>query len=265
MNPTKWFWALIAAISIGGGCDSSPVGPLVDLPAYRVGQRWIYVYDAAARDSTGALLMTYHDSLEVRVVSVTDELFGIAGLVRMDLRSLLPWFGPGPAPDTESVWYTVTTREMVEHAYRNPGAVPIVQTAAVGSARFSHFGRFFDPLSALRGEAVGDSIQRRDDPRKVLVYPLSPGMSWDSCRSPFYQKREVVEVEPLNILGRVERTARIRTTMPDMDMDLDWEDWISPRGLMRRVLRISADRFDENLNYLGTMVNTETAMLVAME
>jgi hypothetical protein len=53
--------------------------------------------------------------------------------------------------------------------------------------------------------------------------------------------------------------------MPDMPTDLDWEDWVSPRGLMRRVISISTERYDESLNYLGTFVNTETTTLVAME
>jgi hypothetical protein len=136
---------------------------------------------------------------------------------------------------------------------------------AAGSSRPTRFGGFFDPLGPFRGEVSGDSIQRRTDPRKVLMSPLAPGMSWDSFRDPFYQKREVVEVEALTILGRVERAARIRTSMPDMPTDLDWEDWVSPRGLMRRVISISTERYDESLNYLGTFVNTETTTLVAME
>jgi hypothetical protein len=186
-----------------------------------VGQRWVYVYDATTRDSTGALLMVDHDSLEVSVVSVNDELFGIRGLVRMNVRSLLPWSGPGPAPDIHSVWYSVTEREMVEHAYRNPGAVPIIQTAAAGSRPLTRFGGFFDPLGPFLGAAASDSVQRREEPRKVLVAPLAEGMAWDSFRMPFYQKREVVDVELIRVLGREERTARIRTTMPDWSFGLD--------------------------------------------
>lgn len=264
MRTVVFRWAFLVAVSIGGGCDSSPVGPSVDLPLYRLGQRWIYTYDATARDSAGAVVSASHDSLEVRVAAVDDALFGRTGLVRMEARSLLPFVGPGPAPEVESAWYAISTREMVEHAYRNPGAVPVIQTTAA-VARSIRFGGFFDPLGPFRAGTASDSIQRREDPRKVLVAPLSKGTTWDSFRLPFYQRREVVGVELLRVLGRDERTARIRTMMPEMSMRLDWEDWISSRGLMRRVIRITSDRYDENFNSLGPIVSTETSSLVAIE
>ena len=264
MRPVRAWWIVLLTAAVGG-CDPSTTEPVVDAPSFHVGQRWVYTHDAVLTDSTGAVLNALHDSVEVKVVSVNDTLDGMTGLVRMDLVSLLPWFGPGPAPGTQSLWYGTAMDGLTEYAYRNPGATVLVMLKAGGEQRAFRVGSLFDPVRAVRQEAAGDSIQRRDEPRRVLVYPLKKGTAWDAFRVPFLQHREVADIETVGVMGRNMQAARIRTTLPVEYGPLEWDDWVSPRGLLRRVIRMSFEFYDGNMAPVGRGDQTETATLVVME
>ncbi len=258
-------WLVVLLTAAVGGCDPSSTEPVIDAPSFYVGQRWIYTHDAVLTDSTGAVVNALHDSVEVKVGSVAETLDGMTGLVRMDLVSLLPWFGPGPAPGIQSLWYGATGEGLTEYAYRNPGATVLVMLGAGGERRIFRAGSLFDPLRAVRQEAAGDSIQRREEPRRVLTYPLKKGTAWDAFRVPFLQHREVAEIETIGIMGRNMQAARIRTTLPVEYGPLEWDDWVSPRGLLRRVIRMSFEVYDANMARVGRNTQTETATLVIME
>ena len=245
-------------------CETNPAGPIVEPPRFSVGDRWNYTYDAALRDSLGAVINQYHDSIEVRVAAIVDSVAGLTGLVRMEARSLLSFVGSAGASGIESVWYQVSPTSLVEVAYRNAGAVPIVILSAAGPTGRLMVGSFFDPLKAVRSEINTDTTMIREDPRIVLKYPLKKGERWDSFRLPFLQTREIVAVEDIHVLGQKVSTARIRTALPDMSLGIEWNDWVSKRGLMRRILVVTVDSFDENLNPTGRMTHTESLELVAM-
>lgn len=254
--------ALCALLVVG--CDSNPADPVVDSPSFRVGQKWVYTYDAVLRDSVGGILNAYHDSIEVRVAAVGDTVLGMPGLVRMEAVSLLPFVGPGPWPGVESVWYQATSASLIEVAYRNPAAVPIVVLSVGDRTRRFQPGSFFSPLRSLRSEPVADTTIAREDPRIVLKYPLKKGLSWDAFRIPFLQKREIVGIETIQAIGRDNTSARIRTSSPEMAPGLEWDDWVSPIGLVRRFIKVTLEMTDENMNPLGRFTHSETLVLVSV-
>ncbi|MEK6649488.1 MAG: hypothetical protein AABY75_00795 [Bacteroidota bacterium] len=263
---SRWllFPILLATQWWASGCDPNPAEPVVDPPSFHVGQRWVYTYDAVMQDSLGGILNAYHDSIEVRVAAVGDTVLGMSGLVRMEARSLPPFFFPGPWPGIESVWYQATSTSLIEVAYRNPGAVPVVVLSVGDRTRKLAFGSFFEPLRSVRMEASSDTTQLRDEPRIVLKYPLKKGAAWDAFHVPFLQTREVVAIEKIRSLGRDLSTARIRTTIPEFSPGIEWDDWVSPIGLVRRFIKVTLEMTDENMNFLGKFTSTETLELVAM-
>jgi hypothetical protein len=96
---------------------------------------------------------------------------------------------------------------------------------------------FVEPL-AIQGRLgpvlASDSIQIRDDPRVVYLYPMSGGTSWVSFTLPFLQERTVEGYEDVRVKGGQYHCARIRTRIPAFAPNLNWLDYVSSQGLVTR-------------------------------
>ena len=83
-----------------------------------------------------------------------------------------------------------------------------------------------------------DSVIFRDDIRIVYKFPLVNGKTSTSFIDQFLQVREVVGTETLGRAGQNFSCAKIKTTMPTLDPNIEWYDYVSAEGLIEQQIRI---------------------------
>jgi len=217
------------------GCEKSDTaGGDVDSIDLAIGSAWTYRWQFAEYASTGELLWDTTGTYIV-VVSATGQTVGpYQGLTLLEARNQdLP-------SQTSAIWYSQTSERLTEVAYRSPGQTPLVFPKDSGprpgplAAAVSPIGEPLAIQRRLGPRLVADSIQIRDDPRVVYLYPMSGGASWVSFTSPFLQERTVEGYEDLAAQGGQYHCARIRTRVPTLSPNLHWIDYVSSEGLVQR-------------------------------
>lgn len=179
-------------------------------------------------------------TIVVIVEATGDVLDTLSGLVSIKAYSLVDSIG------TTVVWYLNDQNACSEIAYSGAGHTPVVlpkRTApkAEGITDDRAFS-FFVPLivrQPFRSAPfiTGDSVIFREDPRIVFMYPLSDGQSWTSFTSPWLQTRHVVGTEVIQTIVGSRPCAKIMTEAPSIEKDLEWYDYVSPEGLLRRTVK----------------------------
>ena len=223
-------WCLLLFAS----CEKSDdAGGDVDSIDLSIGSAWTYRWHLAQYSSAGDLLWDTAGTYIVVVSAIGQTVGPYQGLTLLEARNQdLP-------SQTSAVWYSQSDERLTEVAYRL-GQTPLVLPK--GSDPW--LGKFAvavspiaEPLAIQRrlgSQLMSDSIQLRDDPRIVYLYPMSGGTSWVSFTSPFLQERTVEGYEDLRVQGGQYHCAKIRTRIPTFVPDLDWIDYVSSQGLVMR-------------------------------
>ncbi len=224
------------------GCEKSnnSVEPPAAVPFdLSLGKTWTYARSWVLSDSTGNILHSETDSFQVRIASIYDTLNNYKELIRFEAQSIPHFAG------LTKVWYKFAGDSLVEIAYKNAGATPVIlpkqrANAASGIKKgpplFSLFPQSLVALMKLKG--FEDSVIFRDDIRIVYKFPLENGDKWTSFRFPILQEREVVGTETIGRAGKNFSCAKIKTTIPTMDPSIEWYDYVSKEGLIERQIRI---------------------------
>jgi hypothetical protein len=193
----------------------------------------------------------------------------LAGVSLTDLVEVHAYDASDPQ-QRETVWYAQSPDSLVEVAYRNAGALPVVTAGTTG--RQSSVGgwlglpqlvqaRLAAPARAQRSSA--SDIRLRDDPRVVYRAPLEPGLSWTSFRDPFVQTRTVVGAERTTTPAGTFDTVVIETTSSTFN-DLRWRDRVAPEGLVERIVQDTITVRGPNNQPEGPAVLTETLRLTGV-
>lgn len=233
---TKVLFVVLLALA-GAGCEKSsdPAGEVASIDL-TVGSAWTYRWHLEQFAPDGTMLWDTTSQFIVVVVANNQMVGNYQGLTLLEVRDR-----DRPSGTTE-IWYSQSGDRLTEVAYRSPSHTPIVLPKRTGVA--AQDPRSTPPISPLVSPwvlrkhlvqaSVADSIQIREDPRIVYVYPLSVGAAWVAFTSPFHQEREVEAYEDLSSSGTTFHCARIRTTIPHLAPGLEWIDHVSVHGLVKR-------------------------------
>ena len=224
-------WCLLLFAS----CEKSDdAGGDVDSVDLSVGSAWTYQWHYAQYSSAGDLVWDTAATYIVVVSAIGQTVGPYQGLTILEARNQdLP-------SQTSAIWYSQTSERLTEVAYRSPGQMPLVLPKESGlrpGQRAAGALPIAEPL-AIQGQfglvLSSDSVQLRDDPRVVYLYPMSGGTSWVSFTTPFLQERTVEGYEDLRVQGGLYHCAKIRTRIPTFVPDLGWIDYVSSQGLVKR-------------------------------
>ena len=251
------------------GCKKSnnPVDPPENIPFdLSLGKTWVYGWSAVLTDSTGNVAGSETDTFQVRITSIHDTLKNFIGLIRFEAQSISHFIG------VTKVWYQFAGDSLVEIAYNNAGATPVVLPKQSSKATrrvkndppvFSLFPKSVRSLMKLKG--FEDSVILRNDIRIVYQFPLSIGKTWTSFTAPFLETREVIGSEMLERAGKNFSCAKIKTMIPELSPDIEWYDDVANDGLIERQITIPFEVTTIN-NPDGTgekMLSTEKLTLIS--
>lgn len=224
-------------------CSHNPTGPeeirVLDFEVNSVAQ---YNWGITLEDSLGQRITAATDTFATKVASSDDVVGEYSGLIRMEASSVPHFIG------TTRVWYKQYPDSLVEVAYSSAGATPVVlpkriqsTTPFAGTAnRSSEYLRI--PLAvrwAMRTRGFEDSVIERSDKRIVYRYPLSVGTLWTSFVDPFLQIRQVEGYETVTVGNRTYWCAKILTRLPTLDPTIEWYDYVSLQGLVKRTVHLN--------------------------
>jgi len=203
---------------------------------YSVSSKYAWSYEV--KDSLGNVTFTGTDTIVTRVAAFDETIGTETGLLRLEAYSIWRFFG------IEKVWYRSTSEKLLEVAYSNASAAPVVlpkkATAESINRKTAISNFFFMPrtvLLVLQSQHVDDSVLIRTDQRLVYRYPFIVGSSWTSFQHPFLQTREVVGFKEIVLQGGVFWCAQIQTRLPSLAPETEWFDFISNEGLIVRTIR----------------------------
>ncbi len=186
-------------------------------------------------DSTGLPIYFERDSLTVTVLSNTEQLYGYLNLTLLEIKSLKY------VSANSRVWYLNSTDSLSEVAYSGAGSVPIIMPK--NGKRIDTYSDFSIPYTVkkfvIRNRQNSDSIMKREDVRIVYRFPLKLNDSWVSFTYPFFQKREVVGAEIVNIKAGQFLCTKIKTDIyfsGKKDTALIWYDYVAQEGLILRTI-----------------------------
>ena len=251
--------AMVCLASVGCEKSSDPVGDVRSIEL-SVGSAWTYRWHVEQYASDGTLVWDTTSQFIVVVSAINQTVGMYAGLTLLEARDQTT------PTSTSEIWYAQSGERLTEVAYRSPGNTPIVLPKRSGVVpahlperlALSPFVRPF-ALGLIDAQASpSDSLQIRQDPRVVYVYPLSEGTAWVSFTSPFLQERVVEGYDDLPGPGGTYHSARIRTTIPTLAPGLQWIDHVSAQGLVRR-------RFDSWVSVMDPSGTPEADSLHILE
>jgi hypothetical protein len=225
------------------GCKKSnnPVDPPAVVPFdLSLGKTWKYAWSSVLSDSTGKILNSETDSFEVRIASINDSLKNYTELIRFEAQSIPHYRG------VSQVWYKFAGDSLVEIAYNgvyNGMTMPkrnisIIKEGQANPALFLLFPKSLITLMKMKG--VFDTVRFRDDIRIVYKFPLVNGNKWTSFTYPFLQVREVVGTESIERAGKRFSCTKIKTTIPTLDPNIEWYDYVSMEGLIERQIKFDS-------------------------
>ncbi len=233
MRTSLLLWSVLVAAGCG---PTDPVDPVLENVRLPLGGVFVYAWTLQQGDSA-ALELVAQDTIVVAVAAAGETIGALTGLTRLDAYS-----SRSPAELT-SVWYQSTPARLAEVAYRGAGRIPVVHPKLSLLAPTRRLLRprtspaFVPLLLQLRsaGATASDSIQLRSDPRIVYEFPLQQGKEWTSFRNPFLETRTVEAFTDLDV-GGMKLAAVVRTFIPSFAPDLQWRDYVTRDGLVKRVL-----------------------------
>lgn len=195
------------------------------------GRQYTYRWTMTELRADGQTEQVEDATFRVRVEKEKKRIGQYNDLIRFDV------YRPGTDAVAASVFYQETTDRVFDYAYRGTGEVPPISPKRGEPAAYSPTAFFLWPqhsvLPAL-ATPFPDSTIYREEPRVVFKLPLTLGQSWVSFSNPFYQTREISAIDTLKIGAGTFRCYRIRSELPVLDPDLEWNDWVSEDGLIQR-------------------------------
>jgi hypothetical protein len=262
------FLSIAAFLVFISGCkkDDNPADPALvgSISGLTSGKTWMYAWSATDSDTAGQVISTTTDTVSVRVASTDDTLGSYQHLIRLDAQSI-----PRPR-GIARLWYQLAGNSLVEIAYSNVGASPIAwpkrsaQSALETMKEPPVFSLWPKTVIALvRSQGLADSILFRDEARVVYEFPLSVGKTWTSFTVPFLQIREVVGAETVECAGKSYECAKIKTTDPTVDPTMEFFDYISSEGLVKRQVKLSSIvSFSDNPDGPGQTVSVSESLVL---
>lgn len=229
----------IVSVSLFGGlllgCSDDDSGQtdsdltIIDLP---VGSENRYLY-TVTMDSSGVSVETYRDTFAVRVEALDQTIGTYTGLIK--IRA----FDIGNDSIFSYSWYSQTSAGLTDIAYQFAGRVPVIMPKG-SDVHVRHILQRHSPYVALqmlldRYGIVSDTTVR-EDVRTVYQYPLSKGKSWTSFSDPFFSARKVIGKETVTLAAGTFHCTKIATTIPAWAPTLEWVDFVTRKGLMRRTI-----------------------------
>jgi len=221
-------------------CNNDPSGPgEYQFLDFQANSTATYGWSASEEDSTGQTLFETTDTIETKVTSVDDIVGEYTGLTRMEAFSIPHYIG------TTQVWYKQYPDSLIEVAYSSAGATPFVLPKRAQASGMSVHALVQEEVSMrvplvvqwlMREKGIQDSVIERDENRVVYRFPLVVGTSWTSFQAPFLETRQVVGYEVVTVGDRAYWCAKIRTMIPTLDPALEWYDFVSSEGLVKRTL-----------------------------
>jgi len=243
----------------GGGAEF----PFVD---FRAGTSNEYSWSVVTYDSLGTVQMADSENFAVKVLGTNEKLDSLSGLIKLEAYSLKIYNG------STFDWYKQNSDSLVGIAYSNAGRVPPIVPKRSGSKALQITNEVnFSPIVLprtiqlmMRMKGIyADSILYYNNARVVYKYPLTVGRSWISLRDPFLQNRQVVGWESITTKAGTFYCAKISTRLPEIDPSLEWYEYVSNRGLIRRTLTGTFVMVDEKGNSYGTITVKEQAEIAA--
>ncbi|HYE94874.1 MAG TPA: hypothetical protein VD962_01595 [Rubricoccaceae bacterium] len=210
-------------------CDTAADDGLLRRVNFEAGSAFRYERTFAELDSDGTPTFVSRDTFEVRIAGENATVGGLGGLVEWVVRR----------DTTEaSVWYRQSSRALEEIAYEPSLALanaPVLRSGGLAaSPSAAGLGWMAPP------EATGD-IVLREPPRVVVRYPAEVGDSWthwEREEDGWSSTREVTGYHDVATPAGTFRCVvlRSRNFANGEDMGLEMTDYVSERGLIRRVI-----------------------------
>ena len=225
-----------------------------------------YAWSYAVYDSNGTRQSADSDVCIVKVLGTNERLDSLSGLIKIEAYSSKKYNG------STFDWYRQNSDSLVGIAYSGAGRVPLVVPKSGGanglhtSERISIAPAALPKIVQIAMKMKGifaDSILYYDYARLVYKYPLATGKSWISIRSPFLQTRQVAGWESIATKAGTFYCAKILTRLPEIDPTFEWYEYVSSRGMIRRIISGSFIITDEKGNNSGPFTATEQAEIVS--
>ncbi len=226
------------------GCSSGPTGPAqIHVLDFGLNSTAQFSWDFVQTDSSGQRTVVATDTFVTNVASTNDVVGNDSQLIRMVAYSIPHFMG------WTQVWYKPYPDSLVEVGYSSAGAAGMILPKVSGSSSVRYLAARSTadyvrmPLivqDLLRSHALQDSVIERVDRRIVYAYPLAEGKSWTSFRYPFLENRQVDGYEMVYTGRNAYWCAKIRTTLPGLDPDTEWFDYVTWQGLIKRTIRRQA-------------------------
>lgn len=174
---------------------------------------------------------------------------------------------------TTQVWYKQYPDSLIEVAYSSAGATPVVLPKRVQASGLSvhAIAQTGVPVRVplivqwlMREKGIQDSVIERDENRVVYRFPLAVGTSWASFQNPFLEMRQVEGYEMVAVGDQTYWCAKIRTTLPTLAPDLEWFDYVSSVGLVKRTLLFPgvAVTISDNPDGVGQYVTFKESLIL---
>jgi hypothetical protein len=231
---------------------------------FRAGTSNEYLWSYATYDSLGALQMADSESFAVKVLGTNEKLDSLSGLIKLEAYSLKKYIG------STFDWYKQNPDSLIGIAYSGAGRVPPIVPKRSGSNALHVaeeinispvvFPRTVQLMMGMREIHVDTILYFA---RVVYKYPLTAGKNWISFRNPFLQNRQVAGWESITTKAGTFYCAKISIRYPELDPTLEWYEYVSTRGLIRRTITGTYVIRDEKGNSFGTFTMKEQAEIAA--
>lgn len=232
---------LLLAVALSACLDRPEVKEPIRALRFGPGIEFVYEWSKTLKDASGAQVSFERDTLVMRVGAITDVQPGYPPLIRLELREL------GSSSLLSASWFQHDETGLYQVGSYQPPSRLVYPKRSDPSPGLIPFD-----LGPVPGEtAVADTVWR-DEPRKVLSWPLEEGASWTSFTFPFLQTREIIASNIVYTPAGVFETYTIRTRSPEISPELDWTDLVAEEGLIARAA----------IQPVGTLTSEERLTLI---
>ncbi len=261
---------LIIAATLFLSCQDNGVDPVLNEIRFDPHSTLVYEWTISELDSMGVPTVFERDTIVTWVGSEDDAVASLNHLLRLDAR-----YADSVAAG-QSTWYRLDADQMVEVAYRGAGRLPVVLPKREGSPFAGILTRARRSLQVLSmpallagllngTETVADTPIVRSDPRVVYRYPMTPGLTWRSFSTPWFQVREVKALTMKEVRGGSFLCADVVTRNPDFSWDVEWHDYVASKGLVLRTVRADFESRTEDGSIVGIAHTEERLELIRIE
>ena len=224
---------VLAFLLLITACDSNDDPDPVEITqiVFEAGQQRVYTRESIliTNDFEGNEIdrAEEQETFVVERSSNPDPVPGIENTIQLDIY-------PAESPDlVSSVWYTQSESQLVYVATRSFSPFIVLKTGG-----HPVLNPFFPEMSGQDVASGPDEIFVLDPPRIALQFPLEAGRSWTALmRDDFLITSEVLEQEILSVEGGRFSCQVVRSLNGFVDDPVEYTDYITTDGLVKRVGR----------------------------